>query len=118
MANNIYSPGPQTILNSSSTGSGSWYRLHPSVRNVTFQALQPGSSVGVTVGSTIYVEVSNDGVNALATKAGTIAFNGASPQSDGFTMDAHFEYVRATINSVTTTSSAISVIASAQFGGR
>lgn len=116
MANNIYSPGPQTILNSSSTGSGSWYRLHPNVRNVTFQALLPGSSVGVTVGSTIFIEGSNDGVNAIASKLGTIAFNGGSPQSDGFTIDAHWEYVRATINSITTASSAASIIASAQFG--
>lgn len=116
MANNIYSPGPQTILTSSSTGSGSWYRLHPQVRNVTFQCLQAGSSVGVTVGSTTFIEVSNDGINALVTKPGTIAFNGASPQSDGFTLDAHYEYVRATLNSLTT--GTVSVIASAQFGSQ
>lgn len=102
MANNIYSPGPQTLLNSSSTGPGSWFRLHPSVRNVTFQATLTGSSVGVTVGTTLYVEASNDGVNALATKLATIAFNGASPQSDGFTLDAHYEYVRFNTNSITT----------------
>lgn len=116
MANNIYSPGPQTIFNSSALGGGSWYRLHPQVRNVTFQALQVGSSVGVVVGSTIYIEVSNDGINALATKAGTIAFNGASPQSDGFTLDAHYEYVRANLNSATT--GLVSIIASAQFGSQ
>lgn len=113
MANNIYSPGPQTIFSSSSTGAGSWYRLHPAVRNVTFQCLQAGSSVGVTVGSTVYIEVSNDGVNALATKPATIAFNGASPQSDGFTMDAHYEYVRANLNSLTT--GLVSIIASGHF---
>ena len=114
MANNIYSPGPQTIFSSSALGAGSWYRLHPQVRNVTFQALHTGSSVGVTVGSTIYIEVSNDGVNALATKPITVAFNAASPQSDGATMDAHYEYVRANLNSATT--GLVSVIASAQFG--
>lgn len=102
MANNIYTAGPVTILNSSSTGPGSWYRLHPSVRNLTVQALQTGSSVGVTVGSTIYVEGSNDGVNAIATKLATIVFNGASPQSDGFSLDAHWEYIRLNTNSVTT----------------
>lgn len=116
MANNIYSPGPQTIFSSSSTGAGSWYRLHPQVRNVTFHALQVGSSVGVVVGSTIWVEVSNDGINPLATKPGTVAFNGASPQSDGFTMDAHYEYVRANLNASTT--GLVSVIASAQFGSQ
>lgn len=116
MANNIYSPGPQTIFNSSSLGAGAWYRLHPQVRNVTFQALQVGSSVGVVVGSTIYIEVSNDGVNALATKPITVAFNGASPQSDGATLDAHYEYVRANLNAATT--GLVSVIASAQFGNQ
>lgn len=116
MANNLYSPGPQTIFSSSSTGAGNWYRLHPQVRNVTFQCLQVGSSVGVTVGSTVYIEVSNDGVNALATKPITVAFNGASPQSDGATLDAHYEYVRANLNSSTT--GTVSVIASAQFGSQ
>ncbi len=101
MAFNIQTT-PQTILNSSSTGPGSWYRVHPSIRNITFQTLQTGSSVGVTVASTSYIEVSNDGTNALATKAATIAFNGGSPQSDGFSLDAHYEYVRANINSIST----------------
>lgn len=113
MANNIYSPGPQTILNSSSSGPGAWYRLHPNIRNVTIQALQQGSSVGVTVGSTIYVEGSNDGINPIATKLGTIAFNGASPQSDGFTLDAHWEYIRFNTNSLTT--GTIQGIVSGQF---
>lgn len=116
MSNLIYSPGPQTIFSSSSTGAGSWYRLHPQVRNVTFQCLQAGSSVGVTVQSTTYIEVSNDGVNALATKAGTVVFNGTSPQSDGFTLDAHYEYVRANLNGSST--GTVSVIASAQFGSQ
>lgn len=116
MANNIYSPGTVTILTSTSTGSGSWYRLHPNVRNVTFQGLANGSSVGVTAASAINIEASNDGTNALATKLGTITLNGAAPYSDGFTVDAHWEYVRATITAITTADSTCSVIASAQFG--
>ena len=114
MANNIYSPGPQTIFNSSSTGAGAWYHVHPTVRNITFQALQIGSSVGVVVGSTTWIEVSNDGINPIATKMSTFAFNAASPQSDGVSLDAHYEYVRANLNSLTT--GVVSVIASAQFG--
>lgn len=113
MANNIYTAGVQSMLNSSSTGPGSWYRVHPQVRNITFQATITGSSVGVTVSSTIYVEGSNDGSNAVGTKLATIALSGGSPQSDGFTLDAHWEYVRFNTNSISTGS--IAGIASPHF---
>lgn len=113
MANNIYSPGPQAILSSSAAAAGNWYRLHPAVRNVTFMATQTGSSVGVAVGATVYVEASNDGINPIATTLGTITLSGASPQVDGFTSDAHWEYVRFNTSSLTT--GTIAGVASAQF---
>jgi hypothetical protein len=73
---------------------------------LSFHAVQTGSSIGATVGTTINIEASNDGENALATKLGTIAFNGGSPQSDGLSpptsMGGRFEYVRASLNSITT----------------
>ena len=113
MAFNIQAGGPQTILNSSSTGAGNWYRLHPQVRNVTFQAV--ATAAGATIGSTILIQGSNDGVNPIASVLATIALNSSSTvASDGFTLDAHWEYVRAQVNSLT--SGSVSVWASAQIG--
>ena len=114
MANVIQSAGPNSILSSSSTGAGSWFRVHPDIRNITFQVSHTGSSVGTSVASTVYIQVSNDGVNPLNTKAATVVMGGAgldtSPAVDGFSLDAHYEYVRAYTNSLSTGS--ISVIAS------
>lgn len=111
MAFNIQAGGHQTILASSSTGPGEWYRLHPQIRNVTFQAIATGASA--TIGSTVEIHVSNDGINKVATLLGTISLNSTSTSaSDGFTMDAHWEYVRAQVNSLTTGS--MTVLASPQ----
>lgn len=110
----LQAAGPNTILSSSSTGPGPWVRVHPSVRNVTFQATHTGSSVGTSVASTSFVEVSNDGVNPLNTKAATIVMGTApldvSPAVDGFSIDAHYEWVRGNINSIST--GTIAIIAS------
>jgi hypothetical protein len=111
MSFNIQAGGPQTILNSSSTGAGNWYRVHPQIRNITFQAVATGASA--TIGSTVLVQGSNDGINAVASTLATIALNSTSTvASDGFVLDAHWEYVRAQINSLTTGS--LQVIACAQ----
>lgn len=110
MAFNIQAGGPQTILNSSSTGPGQWYRVHPAIRNITFQAIATAS--GATVGSTLVIEASNDGINPLATVMATISLNSSSTiASDGFTLDSHYEYVRAKTLSLTT--GTLSVIAAA-----
>lgn len=117
----LHSPGGQSILTSSSTATGDWYRVNPKLGKLTFQVVHTGTSVGATVGSTVVIEVSNDGVNALGTEAGTVALSGDSPKSDGFALDAHWEYVRAKIQSVAATSAgsagsgfAINVAVSAQ----
>lgn len=106
MANNIQNSGQTTILNSSSTGPGDWYQIHPGIRNITFQVTHSGSSVGTSVASTTYLQVSNDGVNPLQTKAGTVAMGTTpldiSPASDGFSLDAHYGWVRGNINSIST----------------
>ncbi|CAB4223259.1 hypothetical protein UFOVP1670_9 [uncultured Caudovirales phage] len=96
----IQSPGGQVILTSSSSGAGSWFRVHPKLGNLSFQWTHTATSVGASLSSTGVVEASNDGVNALATVLGTVVFAGATVQSDGFTTNQHFEYVRAKINSV------------------
>lgn len=103
MTTNVLGPGPNLILTSSSSGAGNWHRVHPKLGKLTFQVVHTGTSVGATgttVGSTTVIEASNDGVNPLATVLGTVAFSGDSPQSDGFTIDANWSYIRAKINSV------------------
>lgn len=121
MANNIQSPGVQSILQSSSTGPGAWYRVHSKLSNLTFQVVHTGTSVGTTVGSTTIIQASNDGVNPLATVLGTIGVAGSDVASDGFTINAGWQYVRAQINSVqaatvgsTGTTFGVNVLVSAQ----
>ncbi|MHB0965512.1 MAG: hypothetical protein ACYC36_03570 [Bellilinea sp.] len=108
----IQSPGPTAILNitSTTTGPGSWYRVdNKKLSDLTFQGLHVGTSDGVTVQSTIYIEGSNDGVNAIATKLATFAFNGTTPQSEGATMlstmKGAWEYIRANVNSASSSTS-------------
>lgn len=110
MANYIQSGGAQTILNSSSSGPGAWFRVHPKIRNITVQAI--GIAAGASIGSTVEIHASNDGVNQVATILGNITLNSSSTSaSDGFTIDAHWDYIRAQVNSLTTGS--MQVIASA-----
>lgn len=96
----LQSPGVQNILNSSSTGPGSWYRVHHKLGKLTFQVTHQGTSVGTTIGSTTVIQASNDGINALATLLGTVGIAGSDAKADGFAIDSHWEYVRAQINSV------------------
>lgn len=51
--------------------------------------------VVATAAATVVFDVSNDGINALATSLGTVTLAGAG--SDGFTTDAPWKYVRARI---------------------
>lgn len=51
--------------------------------------------VVATAAATVVFDVSNDGVNAVATPLGTVTFTAAG--SDGFTTDAPWKYVRARI---------------------
>ena len=91
---------PVTILNSSSTGAGEWYRVHPKHSNLTFQVIHTGTSVGATVASTVLIEASNDGVNALSTPLATIVIAGDTPQSLGVAIDANWQWVRAKNNAI------------------
>ena len=94
------------LLNSSSTTPGNWINTFGYQAPFAFSALQTGSSVGVTVQSTINIEYSADGVNALLTKPGSIVLNAGSPASDGFaapsSVNGVWPYVRATVASIST----------------
>lgn len=114
--------GPTTLLASSSTGPGPWFRIHPRARKITVSIMHTGTSVGTTVQSTSYVQVSNDGVNPLLTTGGTtvdalatIIHNGGSPQVSGFSFDAAWGWIRGNINALST--GTITMIANAAQGG-
>ena len=115
MANNIHPAGPTIILTSTSTGPGSWFRMHPAVRAPTVQTTMTGSSVGVLLSAVMNIEVSNDGVNPTATIAGSITLSSlASPAADGFALAAHWEYIRANLQSISTGSTTTTVSAGNQ----
>ena len=103
MAYNIQDAGLNQIFNSSSTGPGNWYRIHPGIDHMGIQASLVGSSVGSTVSGVVNIEVSVDGVNPLATLAGAITISSAgSPGADGFDYAGGFQYIRANLQSIST----------------
>jgi hypothetical protein len=117
----IQSPGPVTILTveakssnastaSSTSVAGSWYEISPRLDRLGFHVVQIPSSAGGTLNSTIYIEVSNDGLYPIATKAATFALAGSTWQSDGATLNTSMQgawrYIRANANSVSTSTAA------------
>ena len=80
------------------TVTGSWY-----FKDAPKAAIQ----VVATAAATVVFDVSNDGVNAVATTLGTVTLAGAG--SDGFTTDAPWKYIRAR---VTANSGTVNVIQS------
>ena len=57
----LHSPGGQSILTSSSSGAGDWYRVNPKLGKLTFQVTHTGTSVGATVGSTTVMAMVSPG---------------------------------------------------------
>ena len=112
----IQGAGQISILQTTSTGYGDWFQVHPNIRNVTVQASVSGSSVGAPVTGTIAVQASNDGLNPLISTLGLITFSSVgSPGVDGFSIDARWNFIRAGLTTGTTQSSgsSFSVIVSA-----
>ena len=72
--------------NSTSTFTGNW---------VFKDAPKAAIQVVATGAATVVFDVSNDGINALATVLGTVTLAGAG--SDGFTTDAPWKYIRARV---------------------
>lgn len=113
----IQGAGQIPILQTTAAGAGSWFEVHPKIRNITLQLSELGSSVGAPVTGSVSVQASNDGVNPLISTLGTIAFSSvASPAVDGFSLDAHWNFIRGvlTTNSTQSSGSTFSLIASAQ----
>lgn len=106
-----------TSSNGSTNALGNWVPVHPHIRGMTVQAVLQGSSVGAAVYGSVSVQGSNDGVNPIGSTLGAIMFQGgASPQSDGFAIDAHYNFIRAILGGTTGTTmssgSTMSVIVS------
>lgn len=107
----IIGPGATTIFsNTIATTSlaGSWYQINSNLARFAWQATLTASSAGATCGSTVVIEVSNDGVNPLATKAQTLALTNDTTdfKSDGAVLSSSMQgawlYVRANVTSLTT----------------
>lgn len=93
----IQNGGQHYILQSSSTGSGNWVPIHPNIRQMSITASMRGSSVGAPVFGLANIQFSADGVNPLITTSANINFSTvASPAIDGYAVDAHWNFVRAT----------------------
>ena len=108
----LQSGAGQLILSATSTGTGSWYRVNQKMGDLTFQSVQVGTSVAATITSTVKIEVSNDGVNALTSLTTPMVIAGDSPATGGLTAGCvlaagqHWEYVRANLSGYGATSAA------------
>jgi hypothetical protein len=74
----------------------------------------PDTAVQVTVtgtgavSATVNIEVSNDGVSALTTPAGTITLSGTDSSSDGFvTQNASWKYIRMNVTALSGTDAVV-----------
>ena len=86
--------GAIQIQSTTTTGAGAAYPCEPSRK--TFQVTAVGTG---TVTCSVDIEVSNNNNNWL--KLATVALNGATPQTDGFTADAPWAFYRANPTSIT-----------------
>lgn len=108
----LHTAGQTTIFNSSSTGPGAWVQVHPKMKTLTFQVNALGTSVGATINSTVWIEASNDGVNPLITKLGTVVFTTIrAPAVDGFTINAAWNFIRGNIQSMGAEVASVNIVA-------
>lgn len=114
---------PTAILSTltTATGAGDWYRIHPKMGPLSLQAIFTGSSVGYLGTAGVKLEVSNDGINPNTSAVGTMTFTTvATPVADGITLDAGWQYIRANITALTSSTlsvglNSLGVIASGRF---
>ena len=89
MSQNVFVKSGRVIdilATTSGTPTGSW--MFKDAPKSTIQVVSTGAA-------TVIFEVSNDGVNTIATTLGTVTLAGAG--SDGFTTDAPWKYIRARV---------------------
>lgn len=98
----------QTVSSTTVTATGSGLTKYKDSPWTTFQAVLTTTSGNGT--ATINVYGSNDGLYFTATALGTIALNGASGTTDGFTTMAPWKYIHAVLSSLTGTGGACYVV--------
>jgi hypothetical protein len=105
-------PGTNILLDltSTTTGAGSGYRVPPDLRLGGVQAIQVGSSAGVTVTSSGSLQVSNDGSNWSDITGSTLAINGTTPQTAALALQSSLAgpwgFIRASYNAGSSTTTA------------
>lgn len=72
----------------------------------TFQATVTGTG---TVTATVQIQCSNDGINWCSTPLGTITLSGTTTSSDGFSSQAPWKYVMASVTAISGTGATIQV---------
>lgn len=86
--------------------TGNW--LPKDSPHASFQAYIDGTGA---VGTTVTIQVSNDGIHPVATALGTITLSGTTTASDGLiSTNASWLYVRAVVSGTTGTVSEIGVL--------
>ena len=90
MGTNVFVKSGHTIdllpADTSGTPTGAWM-----YKDAPLSTIQ----VVATAAATVILEVSNDGVNPVATSLGTVTLAGAG--SDGFVCNASWKYIRARV---------------------
>jgi hypothetical protein len=115
----IQTQGPTVILTAtqrtssvagSTTHTGSWYTIHPSLGRFFITAKLTGSSVGSTATADVYLDVSNDGSIACSTPVLTFVGMTTTDTSTNYqnlgtaiptSLQAHYGYIRARISTFT-----------------
>ena len=106
MSNTVIPGGPTDLVNltATTTGPGSWFRIHPGVGEVVFGLTLTGTSAGVTVASTVNIQFSHDGSNVSTSF--NLALTGVTPQvvAAGLASSQRgYPWVRANVNTVSST---------------
>lgn len=93
---------PEPGVTTTVTGGG----LYKDSPNATYQAVVSGTGA---VTATVVIDVSNDNANWLDTVMGTITLSGTTSDSDGFTTNAPWKYVRARVTAISGTGATVQV---------
>lgn len=93
---------PEPGVTTTVTGDG----LYKDSPNATYQAVVSGTGA---VTATVVIDVSNDNINWLDTVMGTITLSGTTSDSDGFTTNAPWKYVRARVTAISGTGATVQV---------
>ena len=102
---NVRSGYVRDILTGATTvAPGGWH--YKDAPQAAFQATVTGTGA---VTATVTIEYSNDGVNALSTVGGTITLSGTNTNSDGFTSDTPWKFVRANVTAISGTGATVNV---------